>query len=284
MRKTKFAILIAGITIIAIASGFDSKFPYGIAGRTGSPGETTCIFCHTTFPLNDGTGSVSISSPDLIGWEYNCGQTYTINVTVARTADSLFGFDCECLDTSNQSVGNFTVTNTETHIGYATIQSVVRENMMHAMNGGVSPALHTFTFNWTAPATNIGDVTFWIAGNAANGNYAPSGDHIYSTSQNVTPVIGTGMSVAMESNTGFAVFPNPSQGQLTLKFSGVAGEEINIQLISIEGKEISLLQHQIADGSAKIIRVKLPVDLQKGIYFVRLSQGAFSSSQRIIVE
>ena len=39
----------------------------------------------------------------------------------------------------------------------------------------------TFEFDWMPPATNQGAVTLYVAGNAANGNGSPSGDHIYTS-------------------------------------------------------------------------------------------------------
>jgi uncharacterized protein (TIGR03437 family) len=47
----------------------------------------------------------------------------------------------------------------------------------------------TFQFDWTPPATNAGPITFYAAGNAANGNASPSGDLIYTTSVQLSPAI-----------------------------------------------------------------------------------------------
>jgi uncharacterized protein (TIGR03437 family) len=45
----------------------------------------------------------------------------------------------------------------------------------------------TFEFDWTPPATNVGDIKVYIAGNAANGNNQDdSGDHIYTATYTLT--------------------------------------------------------------------------------------------------
>ena len=44
-----------------------------------------------------------------------------------------------------------------------------------------------FTFDWTPPATDVGIVRFYAAGNAANGNGQPTGDKIYTTMLELTP-------------------------------------------------------------------------------------------------
>jgi uncharacterized protein (TIGR03437 family) len=47
---------------------------------------------------------------------------------------------------------------------------------------------YTFTFTWTPPATNVGNVTIYVAGNAGTGNPpSQTGDHIYSTKYTLTP-------------------------------------------------------------------------------------------------
>jgi uncharacterized protein (TIGR03437 family) len=53
----------------------------------------------------------------------------------------------------------------------------------------------TFQFDWTPPATHVGPVTFYVAGNAANGNGAPTGDLIYTSSVQLTPAIPVAPSI-----------------------------------------------------------------------------------------
>lgn len=283
MRKSSITISIIGLSIIAITSGFDILDNDGKAGRTGSPGEGTCTGCHTGSLLNDGTGSVTITSPDLVGWEYNCGQTYTINVTVSRTGNNLFGFDCEALTTANQNGGTLVVTNSQTHILNATVSSVVRKNMVHSLNGGASADSHTFTFNWTAPMTNVGDIKFYVTGNAANGNNLNSGDHIYSTNQNVTPAAGTGISSNDNENIDFSIFPNPVAEQMTISFTGNRDEAVLLQLFSMEGKQIAEMYRGETDGSTQTISFDTPADLPAGIYFVRFVNGATIASRKVVV-
>jgi uncharacterized protein (TIGR03437 family) len=49
--------------------------------------------------------------------------------------------------------------------------------------GGVS-----FEFDWNPPAKDVGPVTLFVAGNAANGNNANTGDQIYTSSLELKPV------------------------------------------------------------------------------------------------
>src|SRR5438128_772054 len=46
---------------------------------------------------------------------------------------------------------------------------------------------NTFQFDWTPPATDVGNIILYAAGNAANGNDVETGDHIYTTTLTLTP-------------------------------------------------------------------------------------------------
>ncbi len=60
-------------------------------------------------------------------------------------------------------------------------------------NGGYENSIahglpYTYTFTWTPPATNVGNITIYVAANAGVGNPpSQTGDHIYSTQYTLTP-------------------------------------------------------------------------------------------------
>ena len=49
------------------------------------------------------------------------------------------------------------------------------------------PVRRHLPFSWTAPATDVGPVTFYVAANAANNNGNNQGDQIYNTKVTLTP-------------------------------------------------------------------------------------------------
>ena len=58
--------------------------------------------------------------------------------------------------------------------------------MKHTSTGtynGTSNGPVTWQFDWTVPDPAVGTITFYAAGNAANGNGSTSGDYIYSVSK-----------------------------------------------------------------------------------------------------
>jgi hypothetical protein len=203
-------IYTAFFVLLSISVMSDILDKDGKAGRTGSPGEADCTGCHSSFTVNSGPGSITISSPNLTNWQYVPGQTYQIDVTVAHAGMPLFGFGFEALRTSNNSNGGtLSISNSaETQLKSVSVGGNNRTNVVHKQNGGLSNDVHTFSFNWTAPATNIGNIMFYTAGNAANNQGDTLGDYIYKTSQLVTPFVS-----GIEENrnkSNIKVYPNPA--------------------------------------------------------------------------
>lgn len=158
----------------------------GIANQNAAPGQSpsACATsnCHNSSAVNSGIGSVVITD-NIPSTGYIPGQTYSINVTVAQSGISKFGFGFEAVNSSNTTAGTLVVTNA----ALTKTLSGTRVNMTHLTNSGLGLGAKSFTFNWIAPAASNGTVTFYSAGNAANGNNSDSGDFIYTTTKSVTP-------------------------------------------------------------------------------------------------
>ena len=151
------------------------------AGYTRAPGEEpeACAECHVTSEA--GTGQISIEAPST----YIPNQTYPI--TVRHTNMDLtrlrWGFQLTVLDGADEKAGNLQSTDALTQILNNAGPGNARQYIEHTavgtfagQQGGAS-----WTFNWTAPATDVGTVIFYAAGNHANNDGNSSGDHIYFT-------------------------------------------------------------------------------------------------------
>ncbi len=186
MRKWVF-ILIPSAIIVFTSSMYKQT---GIAGKTGSPGESTCQSCHGDFALNSGPGTISISNFGMNNWQYVPGQTYPITVTVSQLGAPKFGFGLECLTSSNQNAGSLTIIDpTATKLLGKVVNGVNRINATHVLNGTYSLDSRSFIVNWTAPPAGTGTVKFYFAGNATNDDVSTSGDYIYNASQQVTELL-----------------------------------------------------------------------------------------------
>ncbi|MFM8951362.1 MAG: choice-of-anchor V domain-containing protein [Bacteroidota bacterium] len=280
INRTKITgLFIAASSLIVGISMISSN--NGIAGRVGSPGETTCNTsgCHTGNALNAPGGSITISAPTLVNWQYFPGAVYPISVTISRAGCPIYGVGFEALLSSGANAGTLTA-GTGTTIKIANILGNSRTNVVHTLNGGASTTgSKTFTFNWTAPAAGTGTVTFYAAGNATNGSGSTSGDFIYTTSQTVTES-ATGVEEGLVASS-IAIHPNPVTDNINLSFQLLSSEEVAVQILSLEGKLVeTAIQEKLQSGKHNLV---IPAPTQKGIYLLELDHSSGSITRKIVV-
>ena len=192
-----FAVLVP-IALLAYEYGPDPRY-------TGAPGDNqlACASsgCHTSSPaggpINVGGGSVTAT--------FSSGTTYTpggppitITVTVTDPANKHFGFQMTARPESNLSqgqAGDFTAGTHELVLcddgsvkpSKGCPSSTPVEFIEHDFPAQSQVSTTPYTFTWTPPATNIGNVHFYVAGNAVNGDLTNQGDHVYTNSYVLTP-------------------------------------------------------------------------------------------------
>lgn len=82
------------------------------------------------------------------------GQTYTVEMVVARSGNRLLGLGFESLDLASANAETLIVTDAaHTQIKSRTINSVSRRNIVHTLNGGSGVDSAVFSFQWMAPAS-----------------------------------------------------------------------------------------------------------------------------------
>lgn len=283
MKKNR--ILFWSLIATSALMAFDIMDNNGRAGATGSPGESACnkSGCHSGNPLNDPAGSITISAPTLTGWQYTPGQTYSVSVTVARIGVNLFGFAMESLTTAGANAGSFSITNaTETTTKSATISGNLRTSVVHKLNGGATADSHTFNFNWTAPATNVGNITFYAAGNAANGNNLTSGDFIYTTSQVLTPApLGVDEQQLISSMN---IFPNPAENEITVCYELKQDVFVSAKLMTLTGQTVQDLFNESQFAGKRTEKIKISPSLSRGVYLVAITAEGNMIHKKIIIK
>lgn len=136
------------------------------AARTGAPGELNCTSCHMgTIQAADGIIDVTFSG---VGNEYVVGELYSISISIASGSKN--GFEMTILDNTNAKAGTFTV-GTNTSITSSGGRQYIRQN--------ASVGISSWTFNWTAPETDVGDLTAYYTFNKSNAMGNTGGDVIY---------------------------------------------------------------------------------------------------------
>jgi uncharacterized protein (TIGR03437 family) len=202
-------------------------------GYSGVPGENaSCISsqCHTGTANSFSTGSLAVSFPG--GSTYTPGVKQHITVTISDTAATqrAWGFQLTARPSSaaNTQAGVFLPTDTNTllmcsdaafHAPQALclpgVGSCTNTNtpvcpanlplqyMEHSINGYTKTkgaGSGSYEFDWTPPATSVGDVVVYVAGNAANGDLTPNGDHIYTKTFTLTAAAASSNSPAISAN------------------------------------------------------------------------------------
>jgi len=277
--KKIYSILVILLFSVVVMS-FDILSGNGKAGKTGSPGETDCTSCHVG-TVNTGIGGVVITAPTLTNWAYTLGQTYQINVTITQASAPLFGFGFEALNSTGANAGTLVITNsTETQIKTFTVAPNSRNNVVQKSGGGLTTDTHTFTFNWTAPATNIGDVTFYVVGMAANNDGGTDGDFVYSSSQVVT--FSTKILENESDKFKLNVYPNPVSEKATIKYQLKENSNVNFELVSITGKVI--FENSNIEELAGIHEHNLLLNtIPKGLYFVNVYINGIKYTEKLFV-
>jgi len=269
-RTITFILLVASATTFSFVTKNDGR-----EGHTGSPGETTCNTsgCHTGNPVNDPSGSILINAPTMTGWQYQPGVTYPIEVTVTRSGNQKFGIGFEALQTSGANGGTLSITNgTETQLKNAFVSGNSRTNVVHKTNGGLGSDSKTFAFNWTAAATAIGNITFYVAGIAANGNNGDSGDFVFTSNRIITPA--TGVSVQeLPALSEISVISNPVSESIEIRFENQEPIELTFSLYSINGsKIISFEKIQYSQG-INTFKTEVDETIPSGVYYLNITDG-----------
>jgi hypothetical protein len=93
-------------------------------------------------------------------------------------------------------------------------------------------------------------------------------------------VLNTTVGQLEQSNIAMEVFPNPSQGQFSVRITGVNHESIQLDIVNIQGK--TLLSRNVGSLHNEST-TQFNVNLAKGIYFVKMQSGSNVEVKRLLI-
>jgi len=263
-----FAFLALPITLLLTTNDTYSNPTGAPAGAAGAPADNnnTCARsgCHSgTAGTRDGMITTNIPSSG-----YVPGQLYTVTVSITEAGISKWGFQITPQTSSGAMQGTWSLEEpTRTKI-------VSTKYVTHttAGNGGASGST-SWNIRWTAPAAGSGDVDFYAAVMASNGNGSTSGDQIFKDNLTVSEDLSASVSETNEVIT--SVFPNPViENTIYVRSSGsVQGYE----LLDLRGSKV--LSGQLNNESNVEINVE---QIPAGIYVLKLQHAKGLSISRII--
>ncbi|MBK8923736.1 MAG: T9SS type A sorting domain-containing protein [Saprospirales bacterium] len=233
-----------------------------VGGHTGAPGETSCTGCHGG-TANTGPGSLTLTLSDTT-LLYSPGETFDATVVMKQVGRDKFGFVGLALkDAGNTTVGTFTI---DDAVRTRTFSDGPRKYVSHTPCGAdaTPPDSLSWTFHWKAPATNVGNITLYLAGLAANHNHVLSGDDTYNLTMHLVPdTILLGAKELVAANR-LRLWPNPATDGVFFAIEGINDGQTTheAEIWSADGRllrRMALAQNKLSVA-----------DLEAGVYRLRV--------------
>ena len=241
MSYRKNGLPIWGVLVLLFVASTGSVFAFSFQvpppETTGALNEANCTQCHTGNDLNVSGGSLMLTIPET----YEPSEVYTVVVNLSRAGQSRWGFQMTALDAEGDRAGTFAAdTAGNTQLSEANSKQYIQHTTAGTAAG--TNDAYSWEFQWTAPDANIGRITFYAAGNAANENFTPAGDYIYTTQSESAPVVG-GVSLEVVGDDALSTMDAVEGVSYTLKVTntGNAMDTVSLEASAEVGIEGSVL-------------------------------------------
>lgn len=265
----------AALAFLTLSSNENGPAHGGEGNRTGGPGASgSCgaSNCHsggtgtTTGTVEIRKKSAGLSSAPVTSYEGFVD--YYVTVTGTNSALSHFGFQLDALNTANTNAGTFS--NFPAQVYSATVggKTLIEHSSPIGKTGGV----YTVTFEWKAPQSGAGKVTFYGCLNAVNNDGQKTGDQP-----------GTPFSVALTEspssvnqvvqNINIATYPNPFRSSLNLTMENAGTGTYNITAYDLRGKQV--YNEDVRYNGGTFTTAINTYKWAAGTYFVQIAKDDF---------
>jgi hypothetical protein len=276
-------VLIVGLSLNTESSFKIEKFHAGThkngngspTGQTGAPGENNCTSCHSGSVQSGATENSLIVAQGITPVSaYVPGVTY--NVALQMTSSpAKKGFQVTALTAANNMAGSFTASpNTE-------ITGTTRKYANHKNTSNTSATV-AWLWTWTAPATDVGPVTFYVATNKANGNSTNSGDIIYLSTHVFNSTLGI-EDEENESAMNFTAGYSAESKSVVVNFNSLSVGEMYFNLVDLNGKSVFVSNLGSSQVGSNKQSIALPSELKTGIYIVNFFVGNKAMTAKVMI-
>ncbi|MEI6815566.1 MAG: choice-of-anchor V domain-containing protein [Bacteroidota bacterium] len=160
-----------------------SGAPAGYVGAPANPNTCATGTCHGGTAVTTQAGWITSNIP---ASGYIGGHVYTITATATKSGVVKFGFEIGCQNTIGAPLGTIVNTSTQTQI-------VGGSYITHSLTGTSGTNSKTWTFNWIAPVSGTGTVTFYGCFNCTNNDSHDTGDIIYTSTMSASEYNNSGL-------------------------------------------------------------------------------------------
>lgn len=245
--STLTAIPIALFVLVAFTGGQPGQF-------SGSPGDggSNCTSCHS--PGANHNGSPVLTN---VPAAYAAGQTYNLNLAINGSSVSKFGFNITAETAGGVKVGSWTA-------GTGTRLRSDSNGLTHNSSGSAS---NNWNLSWTAPSSDLGNVTFYYATMQANNANGNGGDQTI-----------TGQSTAVLTNadqqvSSFKLFPTHAVSDVTIELAH--SEQAKLIVYNMNGQPV--LQRTLDRQTQVDV-----ASLSTGVYISQVVVDDMISTQKFI--
>lgn len=246
------------------------------AGNPKIPSGTTIVsFTDTTITLsNAATGNVNIGTLDIYSGEIqhqvigtNPNRVSVIqwsNFALYNERDNIINFQIRLYETSNTiefAYENFAVgsTSNDPEIG------------LRGLFGDFNSRLVTTDWGTSVAATSASDECIFAPG------IVPDSGLVFRWITDFS----IGIPSTLAANSEFTLYPNPTNGVVTIQLKANTSDLQSIEVYAADGKLARAIP--VANTSGTSFQFNLS-DLPKGLYLVRLNAGNSSSTQRLLID
>jgi hypothetical protein len=264
-KKTTFLfrtiLLIIPILGFLMITSYETGAP---EGYTGSPGDgNSCVACHFGTSSTNAYNNVSTISSNIPASGYVLGQIYTITVTPNSSAPK-HGFEITAENASNVKVGSFTTT------AQTRYPATAHTSLTH--NAPLSSGV--WSFDWVAPSTSQGAITFYAAINAVNGDSNAYDNQDFPITTSIT--VSEATANIAEVHNFFSLNANPVTTTLTVSLADNVGKG-TYSIYTLSGK--MLVQNAFFNTNTLIISTE---KLKKGLYILKISTATARQELKFI--
>ena len=251
----KNVLPICGLFLLFFVASGSSAFAFSSGPpdeKTGAPNEANCTQCHLGNELDASDGSLMLTIPET----YVPSEVYTIVVNLSRVGQSRWGFEMTALDANGTRAGSFAADDAaNTQLAEANSKQYIKHTTIGTAQG--TNDAHSWEFQWAAPDADIGPITFYAAGNAANNDFGTTGDYIYTTQAESTPPVPivVGVSLEIVGDTALSTMDTVAGVSYTLKVTNTGNMMDTIMLeasaeAGIEGSVLGALSDRSVELEA----------------------------------
>lgn len=217
----------------AFGSGPD---PNSDGGPGGAAAACAQAGCHTGTAVNPAGGSVALQFPSGLTYTPGVKQRIKVVITDSNATVRRYGFQLSARLGSNETrgqAGRFETAQSGLIILCGNGQersasgNCTGANPVEFIEHGAPSTSGTFEVDWTPPTSDVGAVKFYVAGNAANGNGANSGDRIFTANATLNFQAASGGNRPEIKSGGVVVIGSYAPGVVTGSWISIFGNNLS---------------------------------------------------------